>query len=801
MMNRCRWRLTPVVALACHLALGQARAGIEVLPATVSLDGPEATVQVVVLATGKEGRVEDVTRRSRFEVRGGAAVIDPTGLVSPIADGDGVLVVRDGASEARVPVRVAGLARPVPVSFAGQVVPALSKAGCSSGGCHGKAEGQNGFKLSVFGFDPAADHQAIAAEARGRRLNHGDPRSSLLLLKGTGAVAHGGGRKIREDSRQHRLLARWISEGAPGAGAGEVVPARLEVVPPSLRLAPGQTRQLRVEAVMPDGSRRCVTAEAEFESNGPNIAGADARGLARAGSVAGEAAILVRHMATVSVCRVTIPGDGSGFPRPAERNFVDTLTWKRLDELGIRPAGEADDSAFMRRAFLDTIGTLPTPAEARAFLADKGASRRERLVDSILSRPEYAEYQAMVWADLLRVDRDILKAQGAVAMWRWLRSSFASNMPFDRFAREVVTARGPVSGESPAGFLRALDKPEMVARSVSQLFLGVRIECAQCHHHPSEKWGQDDYAGLAGCFTGIGRKVMPDGSEALVAEAAGDARNSRTGKTVPARPPGGEPLSGDPSHRREDFARWMTGPANPFFAKAAVNRVWARYFGRGIVDPVDDLRATNPPANEELLEALAARFRETGYDMKALARIIMTSRVYQSATDESSDGRNFQAAIYRPLPAEVLLDAISQVTGVPEKFNGLPVGTRAIQLWDNRMPSYFLQVFGRPVRATVCSCERGDSPSIAQALHLMNSPEINSRLRSAKGIASRLAASPMTAAELADEIYLRCLTRFPTPAEREAVASLIGPDASGRREGIEDAMWAILNTREFACNH
>jgi hypothetical protein len=801
MKNTFPWRLTPIAALLGILLLGQARAGIEVRPAVVSLNGPESTVQVVVLATGKDGHIEDITRRARFEVSGVVAVIDRSGLASPVAEGDSVLLVRDGEHEASVPVRVSGLARPVPVSFAGQVVPALSKAGCSSGGCHGKAEGQNGFKLSVFGFDPGADHQAIVAEARGRRLNHGDPRSSLLLLKGTATVAHGGGRKIREDSRQHRLLARWIAEGARPAGAEESAPLRLEVDPPSLRMAAGQSRQLRVEAIMPDGSRRCVTAEAEFESNGPNIAGADARGLVRAGSVPGEAAILVRHMAAVTVCRVTIPGSGSGFSKPPERNFIDTLTWKRLDELGIAPAGEADDAAFMRRAYLDTIGTMPTAAEARAFLADKGALKRERLIDSILARPEYAEYQAMVWADLLRVDRDILKAQGAVAMWRWLRAAFASNMPFDRFAREVVAARGPVSGDGPAGFLRALDKPEMAARSVSQLFLGVRIECAQCHHHPSEKWGQDDYAALAGCFTGIGRKVMPDGSEALVPEAAADAKNPRTGKPVPARPLGGEPLAGDPLLRREEFARWMTGPGNPFFARAAVNRVWARYFGRGLVDPVDDLRVTNPAANEELLGALAARFRESGYDLKALAKIIMASRVYQSATDAGADGRNFQAAVYRPLPAEVLLDAISQATAIPEKFNGLPSGTRAIQLWDNRMPSYFLQVFGRPVRATVCSCERGESPSIAQALHLMNSPEINAKLRSARGIAASLAALPLTAGELADEVYLRCLARFPTSAERDAVSSLIGQGAAGRRDGIEDALWTVLNTREFVCNH
>lgn len=799
-LNNPRAWMPLLLLLPAPFASGRAPVSLEVRPAVISLSGPEASAQVVVLAKAADGRVEDATRRARFEV-GGVVSIDRSGLALPVAEGETEVVVRVEGMVARARARVTGLARPEPVSFSSQVIPALSKAGCSSGSCHGKAEGQNGFKLSVFGFDPGADHQAITAEARGRRLNPGDPRSSLLLLKGTGAMAHGGGRKIRDGTREYRLVARWIAEGAAGPAPGKMAEPRLEVDPPRLRLAPGQTAQLRVEAVMPDGSRRCVTAEAEYGSNGPNIAGADGSGLVRAGLLAGEAAILVRHQEAIGVCRVTIPGAGSGFPRPAEKNFIDTLTWKRLEELGIRPAGEADDGAFMRRAHLDAIGTLPTAAEARAFLADKGASKRERLVEALLARPEYADYQAMTWADLLRVDRDILKPQGAVAMWRWLRSAFAANMPFDRFAREVVTARGPVSGDGPAGFLRALDKPEVAARSVSQLFLGIRIECAQCHHHPSENWGQDDYAGLAGCFTGIGRKAMPDGAEALVAESATDVKNLRTGITVPARPPGGEPLTVDPVRRREAFAAWMTGPGNPYFAKAAVNRVWARYFGRGIVDPVDDIRATNPPVNEELLEALAGRFRDSGYDLKALARTIMTSRVYQSACDSGADARHFEAATFRPLAAEVLLDAITQATGVPEKFNGLPLGTRAIQLWDNRMPSYFLQVFGRPVRATVCSCERGDSPSISQSLHLMNSPEINGRLRSVKGLAARLAASAMKPPELADEIYLTCLTRFPTASEREAVAALVGNDATGRREGVEDALWVILNTSEFVCNH
>lgn len=804
-MTNQRYRMPPLLAMAlAHLFATGASAEIAVFPSTIDLNGPESTVQVVVLRKGKDARSADVTRSARFRIEGAAAPIariDSTGLASPISEGTATVVVGEGGEEARVSVRVSGVVKPVPVSFAGQVIPALSKAGCSSGGCHGKAEGQNGFKLSVFGFDPAADHRAIVAEGRGRRINHGDPRASLLLLKATAAVAHGGGRKVREDSWPYRLLARWIAEGARADSAEPFETARLVVDPPGLRVLPGEKRQLRVEAVMPDGSRRCVTSEAEFESNAPNIAGADSRGLMLAGSLPGEAAILARHMGAVAVCRVTLPGKESGFPRPPERNFIDTLTWNRLEELGIRPAGEADDAAFMRRAWLDTAGTLPSAREARAFLADKDPAKRAKLADRILASPEYADYQAMLWADLLRVDRDALKAQGAVAMWRWLRSAFAANMPYDRFAREVVSARGSVAGDSPAGFLRVLDKAEVVARSVSQLFLGVRIECAQCHHHPSEKWGQDDYAALAGCFTGLGRKVMPDGSEALLSEAAKDLNHPRTGKPVKARPPGGPPLEGDPLLRREEFAAWMTAPANPFFAKAAVNRVWARYFGRGLVDPVDDLRTTNPSANDELMEALARRFRESGHDLKALAKLIMMSRVYQSAQAPGAGGANFEGATHRLLPAEVLLDAVSQATGVAEDFNGLPAGTRAIRLWDNRMPSYFLQVFGRPVRATVCSCERGDAPSISQALHLMNAPEINAKLRSAGGTAARLAKTGLSPGELADEIYLACLSRFPTDEERRAVAGLIGEGATARREGLEDALWAILNTREFICNH
>jgi len=789
-----------VLLLACSPS---AFCQISVSPASIELDGPESTVQLAVWKPLPGGRVLELTRMARYQIiDGNAAGIDANGLVQPKADGNATLEISHAGETRRVPVVVKGVKHPQPVSFATQVVPILTKSGCNSGGCHGKAEGQNGFKLTVFGYDAAADHQAIVVEGRGRRISTGAPMSSLLLLKGTAAVPHGGGRKIVEGSHQYKLVARWLAEGArfDDAVVGETV--RLEVEPAISRMAPGESRQLRVVSVGADGRRRCVTTEAEFDTNAPNVAGADRKGLLRAGDVPGEAAVLVRYMNQVAVCRVTLPGSNSGFPRPPEVNFIDTLAWNKLSGLGLAPAGLADDSTYMRRVYLDTIGTLPTAAEARAFLLDKTPEKRALLADALFRRPEYADYRALLWSDLLRVDRDALKAQGSVAMARWLRHAFATNMPYDTFARAIITARGGISGDSPASFYKVLDNPESMTRSVSQLFLGVRIECAQCHHHPSEKWGQDDYVALAGFFTGVGKKVLPDGSEAIVAGPAVDLKHPRTKALVPARPLGGAPVAADLPDRREALADWMLHPSNPYFARAAANRIWAHYFGHGLVEPIDDLRATNPAVNEELLDALARHLRDVKYDLIAFTKSIVASRLYQlAAAADAGDERNFSRSMPRTLPAEVLLDAVCQVTGVPEKFSGWPVGARAIQLWDNRMPSYFLQVFGRPVRATVCACERGADPSISQALHLMNSPEIQARIRSRKGVAARLAASSLPPDAIVDELYLSCLARFPAPMERAAMVRIFGDGQEARRSAAEDALWAIINTREFVYNH
>ncbi len=795
------------VALALTLLLGLApvRAAVVVTPAAVKLDSPEASQQLLVTADTADG-----TRAAKYAVANPAiAAVDAAGMVTPKAEGKTEIVVTLGAATVRVPVDVTGLATPRPVSFEQEVIPILTKASCNSGGCHGKAEGQAGFKLSVFGFDPDADHQAIAAEARGRRVFPASAENSLLLLKGTGAVPHGGGKKLDRDGRKYNRLRRWIQEGTRLDGVKAAPVTGLEVEPGQRTLALGGTQQLRVTAVGADGSRRCVTAEAEYSSNADTIAGADGRGLVTAGRTPGEAAILVRYLGHVAVCRVTLPRPGVTFARPPEANFVDGHVWDKLARLGIPPSDPAGDSSFLRRVSLDTIGTLPTAAEAAAFLADAAPDKRAKWIDALLARPEYADYWAQKWADILKVDKDAVTPQGAVATTRWVRAQLAENRPYDQFARDVVTARGNTAADGPAAVFKSLGTPEVAARSLSQVFLGVRIECAECHHHPSEKWGQDDYWALAGLFSGVALKPLPGGAEAVVwkdgvdlGPKVGKRSKGAVPQTVPARPLGAAATPFAPAaDRRRAFADWMTAPDNPYFATAIANRLWAHYFGRGLVEPIDDIRATNPASNEPLLAALAAHLREQKYDLKAFTRTLLNSRAYQlggAVPGNAADGQNFSHAAVKPMPAEVLLDAVSQVTGAAEKFNGWPEGARAIQVWDNRMPSYFFRIFGRPVRYSVCECERGTDPSIAQALHLMNSPEMAAKVTARTGTARKLADGDRKPVAIVDELFLAAFSRRPTAAER---AKLLEAFADGdRRAAVEDVLWAVLNSKEFLYN-
>lgn len=785
-----------------------AEGGLIVSPTKIVLDSPEASQQIVVSVSTKNGR-RDVTHEIKLVVANDSvAIVQGNSLVRPRSEGRTEISVTLGQETASIPIEVVKQRNPDPVSFRNEIIPILTKARCNSGGCHGKAEGQNGFRLSIFGFDVESDYAALMKNGKGRRISLTQPVTSLLLRKGTSQMPHGGGRKIEEGSYRYHRVLRWIREGArldpEDSETGQIV--KIDVEPREQILFGEGTQQLRVTAIDNSGVRRCVTVEAEYESNATAIADVDHQGLIQASDIPGEAAILVRYLGHVTSCRVTLPRPGVTFERPAETNFIDTHVWNQLARLGIKAGAVASESEFLRRVYLDTIGTLPTSAEARKYLADASPNKRDKLIDDLLNRAEYVDYWTMKWLDVLRADQLKVTPQGTVAMQRWLRHSFQRNVPFDQMARELLTVQGSTTAEGPGAFYKILTKPDEMSRAVSQLLLGVRIECAQCHHHPSERWSQEDYTALAGFFTGVKLKKLPNGTEAVVSFGGKDLLHPRTSEPVLPRALGDADadLNGL-SDRRVALANWLTQPDNEFFAKAIANRIWAHYLGRGLVEPVDDIRETNPATNEPLMEALSRHMVDVKFDMRAFTKTLLRSRVYQlsSASNDSNrdDQQNFSHAAYKAIPAEALLDAISQTTGIAEKFNGWPKGYRAIQIWDNRMPSYFFRIFGRPVRATVCECERSGEPSISQALHLLNSPEIMAKIQHRDGTARRLANSELTDDELIDELYLTTLSRFPNKEERNLMREAFLDSGLERNAAVEDVLWALLNTKEFIFNH
>lgn len=775
-------------------------------PAVIHLTTPEAADQVLVWDVSAAHAPRDVTGSVTYVVNPPNVVhISPEGRVTPVQDGHAVIEARSGNAVVTIPAEVTSVTQPLPVSFQRDVLPILSKAACNAGGCHGKAEGQNGFKLSVFGSDAGSDYQALVMEARGRRVVPGASAQSLLLLKGAALVPHGGGRKIEPGSRWYQRIDRWIREGARYDTDTTDDAIGIAIEPAEMTLPAHGQQQLRVVVRTADGQQHGVTAECEFQTNNGVVAEVDSTGRITATDVPGEAGILVRYRGHVAVSRVIRPQAASPFNRPPERNFIDKHAWDKLEQLGLTASPLSDDATFLRRASLDVTGTLPTVEETRAFLADTAGDKRSRLVDRLLESPLYADYWSQRWADLLQVDKDVLTPQGTVAFTRWIRDQCARNVPYDKFVASILTAEGSTLAESPAGFFQVQKDPEKLARSVSQLFLGVRIECAQCHHHPFERWDQHDYVAFAGFFTGVTRPQNPLGGLKILDSGGDSLTHPRTGVVIPAAGLGAPPADfpeGTP--RRVILARWVTSPENPFFARLAVNRLWSHYCGRGLVEPVDDLRATNPATNEPLLAALTEHFVALNFDVKALTRTLLDSRVYQLASTidpgNASDEQNHSRAAWKPLSAEVLLDAISQVTGVPEEFNGWPVGYRAIQVWDNKLPSDFLEIFGRPARQSVCACERQSEPSMAQALHLMNSTGTSSKLASRTGRAAQLAASSRSDDDVIDELMLATLSRFPSPQERERFHDVFS-SADNRREAVEDILWALLNTKEFVFNH
>ncbi len=801
-----------LLALIITLAQNANAAGLAISPETVQLRSPEATQQLLVSRPSPTPGVSpraDATRQASYRsLNQEIATVDATGLVQARGDGKTEIVIEFSGEEMRVPVEVTGVAQPEPVSFRHQIIPILTKSSCNSGGCHGKAEGQNGFKLSVFGFDAKADYEAIVQNGRGRRVRVTTPSRSLMLLKGTAEVPHGGGLKMELGSLAHRRFLRWIREGAQLDEESQEAIVRIEVEPEVQSLAVETQQQLRVTAIDAHGVRHCVTAEAEYESNAGVVAEVDRRGLVQATNVPGEAAILVRFLEHVAVARITIPRRQVEVKHPPVANFIDQLAWDKLERLGIPASEQAADGEFLRRMYLDVLGVLPTAKEAAQFLASTDPQKRAKAIDAALNRPEYADYWAMRFADILRVDRSAITAQGAVAMTRWLHRQFEKNRPYDAIVHDILTARGNTLLDGPASFYKALATAEETSRSVSQVFLGVRIECAQCHHHPAERWGQDDYVALAGFFTGIKHKRLTSGGEVIVAGPGTDLKHPRTGEVVLARPLGGEAVEFEPQEdRRVALADWVTSGENPYFAQALTNRLWAHYLGRGLVEPIDDIRATNPATNEPLLAELAKHLVDVKFDLKQFTRTVLNSQLYQrageSTLDNQDDAQNFSHARPKALPAEVLLDAVCQVTGVSEKFNGWPDGYRAVQVWDNRMPSYFFRIFGRPTRVSVCECERSNEPSIAQALHLLNSPELSEKLSSRRSVTYQLATNNLSNDEIVDQLFLSALTRYPNQQERALFGTAFADvsNQDDRRALIEDALWTLINTKEFLFNH
>jgi hypothetical protein len=781
-------------------------------PAEVTLRGKADRQQLLVTGSA-DGRPVDRTHQARFHTESPLVVaVSPVGLVTPVGDGTGTIVATFDGRQVRATVRVSSARDYLPVTFERDVQPILARNGCNSGGCHGKSRGQNGFQLSLLGFDPDFDHAAITREARGRRVFPASPKNSLFLLKGAAQVPHGGGKRLRPGEAGYDQLLRWLVDGAPRTPADAPALQRITVEPSERLLAKGGEQQLLVTAHYSDGSRRDITHLSTFQSSESVLAAVSADGLIRAGPLPGEAAVMARFMEKFAVCNVVIPLPGkvpdalyANLPR---RNFIDGHVWNKLHQLGIRPSEQAPDHTFLRRAYLGIIGRLPTPDEVRAFLSDTRPDRRAKLVDRLLERPEYADFWANKWADLLRPNPYRVGIKAVFNLDGWLRESFRKNVPYDRFVHDLLTARGSTFRNGAATVFRDRREPEEITTMVSQLFLGVRLDCARCHHHPFEVWGQDDFFSLAAYFSRIGRKgtglspPISGGEEFIYLAPHGEVRHPVTGKVLAPRPLFGKagPLE-EERDPREVFADWVVSRDNPYFARVIVNRVWADLMGRGIVEPVDDLRATNPPSNGPLLDALADDFRRNGHDLKKLIRTITTSYVYGLSSLPSSrnvaDTRNYSRHYRQRLRAEVLLDAITDVTGVSETFAAMPYGSRAMELWTVRSQSVFLDSFGRPDPNQDPPCERTSDTTVVQALHLMNSPGVHRKVTSDDGRAARLAKSKKSPAEIVDELYALVYSRRPTADELAACLKVFAEKGTTRRQATEDVLWALLNTPEF----
>lgn len=798
------------VASAVLAAFGVVYAGaasLTVYPAEARLEHQLDTQRLTVVYTRDDGVTIDVTRQAALTLGAEGIATWDAGVLTPVADGETSATFAFEGLEAGVPVKVSNSDTIPPASFRNDVLPVLMRMGCNSGGCHGSAQGKNGFHLSLFGYDPSEDYLNLTRDVRARRMNPALPDDSLMLLKPTGGVDHEGGTLFENESPFYHVIRKWIAEGATNDPSDVKTLTGIDILPSSIVLqGEGAVQQVIVQANYSDGSNQDVTETAILSSSDDLTVSVDAQGVATARG-RGEAYIMARYGTFALVSQViAIPADLElAWPEVPERNFVDTAVYAKLKKLRIPPAEACSDEVFVRRLYLDVLGVLPTVEETKAFLEDTAADKRGALIDRLLERPEFAELWAMKWADVLRVrSSQVLKPKGMHRYNDWLRHAIASNMPLDQMVRELLTAEGGTFTAPAANFYLIETQPEMVAENVAQLFMGIQIKCAQCHNHPFERWTMDDYYSFSAFFSQVGRKNSSDPRETVIFNrGSGEVKNLRDGQQMTPKFLGGDTPEIGNNDRRAVLAGWLTAPDNPWFAKNIANRVWEQFMGRGIIDPVDDVRVTNPPSHPELLDQLAAKLVEYEYDLRGIIRDICNSHTYQMATQPRDpsivDERNYAYAQVRRLPAEQLLDAICSVTDTDVKFPGLPLGARAAQVADGASGNYFLETFGRPARDSVCACERRSDPTLAQALHLINGSTVETAMKAGGNRIEAQLAAEMDPASMVEELYLAAYSRAPRAEELETlVAHMTSSD--DKRAALEDVYWSVLNSKEFIFN-
>ncbi len=780
---------------------------IEIFPPEIKLEGKQDIQNLIVVATRSDG----ITRHISDEVRWDTDATNIFKLegrtAKPIADGQGALHAHWNGLAATVTVAVSEFNSEPPISFINDIVPILTKAGCNTGSCHGAARGKDGFRISLFGFDPRGDYYRITREIGVRRINQAIPENSLLLLKSIGAVPHSGGKKIEPDSEHYKTMLRWLSEGVP-LDQGEVPSvARVDLYPKQIVLeGENQTQPLVAVATYSNGKTRDLTDLAGFTTNNDRTAAIDAKGNITSG-VRGEAFVMARFdVHSVGSQVLALPSNLTYTAPKVQGNYIDELVATKLEKLRLTPSELCTDEEFIRRTYIDIIGKLPEYEDVQAFLSEQAPDKRAKLIDQLLDRKEFSEIWATKWAEILMIKSNNEVSYKAAYLYnKWLTNKIANNEPIDKIIQELLTSTGGVFDNPATNFYEVERDRLKLSENVAQVFMGIRTQCAQCHNHPFDRWTMDDYYGFVAFFSQIGRKQGEDYRQNVVFDARGGEVNHPVGGAV-VKPKylGGPVAELKPGQdRREALAQWMTSEANPYFSMSIANRIWAHFTGTGIVEPVDDFRVSNPASNPELLDELAKRLREYKFDFKQMVRDICNSQTYQRSTqptaDNKDDLRNYSHALPRRIPAESLLDCICQVTNTKDKFRGLPLGATAVQIADGSTSTYFLTTFGRSPRTTVCACEASTDPSLSQALNLINGQTISGKINEGKLI-NKWIEEGLNDDQLIERIYLRSLARKPTSGEIEALKKIIAASAN-RQQGLEDVFWATLNSREFLFNH